>query len=123
MLKIHLCHILITFFVFLCFLNSNFCLERGDDCNADDFVGVCKTIHECPYAIFLVEVELKYPPMCKWEEMTPIVCCDDCNVSDVVGICKSIFDCPYAFHLVNVEEKKPPMCKWEETTRIVCCPT
>lgn len=84
-----------TIFVFLSALCASISsafgvLNEGDSCQFNNVNGVCKKIYDCPYAITLVDVEQKKPPMCRWQDTTRIVCCPTVDRSFLRNIKKAI---------------------------------
>ncbi|XP_063544192.1 serine protease 48-like [Cydia strobilella] len=84
-------YVFIKCFVCVLCVKYVFALNEGDPCMANNDAGVCKILDDCDYAVKLLTIDEKKPPMCRWKGSTRIVCCPLQDRSYNVGAFRSYF--------------------------------
>ncbi|XP_048003663.1 venom protease-like [Leguminivora glycinivorella] len=109
-----------TVFVYiLCVLcvKCVFGLNEGDPCMANSDAGVCKILDDCDYAVKLLTIDEKKPPMCRWRGSTRIVCCPLQDRSYTIGAFRSYFGGSNN----GVLRSQDMTCRYDGSLPILCC--
>ncbi|XP_063371253.1 venom protease-like [Cydia amplana] len=94
-----------------------FGLNEGDPCMANNDAGVCKILEDCDYAVKLLTIDEKKPPMCRWKGSTRIVCCPLEDRSYTVGAFRSYFGGSNN----GVLRSQDMTCRYDGSLPILCC--
>nr|XP_034838059.1 venom protease-like [Maniola hyperantus] len=79
--------------------------------------GECKTISKCAYAMKVLYIDQKKPPMCAWDDDVRIVCCPLNNIGFRTGIYGRLYD-PTSD---GVKRSRAVTCRYDGTQH-QCCP-